>query len=314
MANFKSVCPSCNSEFEVAEHQIGRVYSCKNCRQECIIPSQRIDPGMIFGNYEIQYPLGAGASGEVHLGKDVNGNKAAIKILFPNEMEEMDIKRFLREARFTRSLDHDGIIRLYDTGQLNDLNYIIMEYVEGETLDVHLEKFGELSEYDALKITRDVADVMAYVWREQKLVHRDIKPSNLMVSYDGVTKLMDLGIAKSMMYEMTQLTDPETIIGSPPYMSPEQCAPGKVLDFRADIYSLGCSLYQFVTNEYAFFADSPMSTVRMQILEKFRDPREFIPGLSYECTALIYKMMAKSIKDRHHSWEELIVDIDKIIT
>lgn len=313
MANFKSVCPSCDYEFEAAEHQIGRVYACPQCKQECIIPSQRVDPGMFFGKYEVQYPLGAGATGEVHLGKDVNGNKAAIKILFTEDMDEMDIKRFLREAKFTQSLDHDGIIRLYDTGDVNGLYYIVMEYVEGETLDHHLEKFGELAEEDALKITRDIASVMSYVWREQKLVHRDIKPANLMVSYDGVTKLMDLGIAKSMMYEMTQLTDPETIIGSPPYMSPEQCAPGKPLDFRADMYSLGCTLYQFLTHEYAFFADSPMTTVRMQILEKAKDPREFIPGLSAECVSLVNKMMSKSSKERHSSWEELIVEIDKII-
>ena len=75
MANFRSVCPSCDFEFEAAEHQIGRVYACPHCKQECIIPSQRVDPGMFFGNYEVQYPLGAGATGEVHLGKDVNGNK-----------------------------------------------------------------------------------------------------------------------------------------------------------------------------------------------------------------------------------------------
>ncbi|MCJ8331438.1 MAG: serine/threonine protein kinase [Lentisphaeria bacterium] len=313
MPLFVSMCPGCSCEFETSDLHIGRQHICKECGDQCIIPSQRIDPGTVFGDFTIQYPLGVGASGEVHLAKGEDGLKVAVKVLFLEDIEdEVDVARFMREAMFSHALDHPGVIKLYDGGEEHGLHYIAMEYVEGETLDHHLDKFDELSEKDALKIIRDVADVMCYVWNERRLVHRDLKPANIMVSYEGITKVMDLGIAKSFMYDLTQLTDPETIIGSPPYMSPEQCAPGKPLDFRADIYSLGCTLYQLVTGEYPFFADTPMGTVRQQIFEKHKDPREFVPGLSEGLKLLIDRMLGKSVKDRHASWEELIEEIDKL--
>jgi serine/threonine protein kinase len=316
MGNFVSACPKCSEEFEASDGHIGRAHSCSSCGQECIIPSQRIDPGITFGDFTILYPLGIGASGEVHLGKKSDGTKAALKILFMDDIapEEMDVKRFFREARFINDLEHPGIIKIFDSGLEHNFNYIAMEYVRGETIDEHLDKFGAIDIPEAVKIARDVASVLCYVWNENRLVHRDIKPSNIMVGYDGVTKVMDLGIAKSFLLDLTQLTDPETIIGSPPYMSPEQCSPAKPLDFRADVYSLGCTLYQMLTNEYAFFGDTPMKTVKMQIFEKPTDPREYNSDIPEELVTLMTtKMMAKSVTKRPDSWESLISDLDKII-
>ena len=265
---------------------------------------------MRFGDFTVLYPLGLGASGEVHLAKDGQGRRAALKILLLRELgDNIDLKRFLRESMFISALDHPGIIKIYDAGTAHNYNFIAMEYVEGETLDEHLDKFGQLAEHDALMIIRDVAEVMGYVWNQRRLVHRDLKPANIMLSYDNVTKVMDLGIAKSFLYDLTQLTDADTIIGSPPYMSPEQCAPGKPLDFRADIYSLGCTLYQLVTNEYLFFGDSPMATVRQQIFAKHTDPRKIVPELSAGLVKLLDKMLAKPARNRHQSWEALIAQI-----
>ncbi len=314
MSTFENICPSCRSAFIATDRQIGGTHTCKKCGQESIVPSQRIDPGMRFGDFTVIYPLGLGASGEVHLAKDSQGRRAALKILLLRELEEnIDLKRFLRESMFISALDHPGIIKIYDAGAAHGYNFIAMEYVEGETLDEHLEKFGRLAERDALAIIRDVAEVMGYVWEQRRLVHRDLKPANIMLSYDNVTKVMDLGIAKSVLYDLTQLTDADTIIGSPPYMSPEQCAPGKPLDFRADIYSLGCTLYQLVTNEYVFFGDSPMGTVRQQIFAKHTDPREFVPGLSAGVVKLFDQMLAKPIKNRHQSWKALIAQIEPLL-
>ena len=314
MATFESACPNCENTFNASEHQIGRIHTCRECGTECIIPSQRIDPGMDFGGFTILYPLGLGASGEVHLAKSQEGTRTALKILFLEDLDdEVDLKRFVRESKFVQSLDHDGLIKVYDAGRDNDFNFIAMEYVEGETLDHMLDKHGELAEKDAVKVIRDVSSVMKYVWDSNRLVHRDLKPANIMVGYDGTTKVMDLGIAKSYLYELTQLTDPETIIGSPPYMSPEQCAPGKPIDFRADVYSLGCTLFQLVTNEYAFFGDTPMATVRMQIFDKPSDPRDFVPGLSEKMVVVMHKMMSKQAAKRHRSWDELLADLDELL-
>jgi serine/threonine protein kinase len=314
VSTFESCCPNCRGTFKATDHQVGRLHRCDKCGRECIVPSQRVDPGAKFGDFTVLYPLGVGASGEVHLAKDSQGRRSALKILFQEELgDEVDLRRFLRESQFIRSLSHPSLIQVYDVGLANNLHYIAMEFVEGETLDHHLDKFGELAETDGLRIARDVAAVMSYVWNTGKMVHRDLKPANLMVAYDGTTKVMDLGIAKSYLYDLTQLTDPETILGSPPYMSPEQCAPGKRLDFRADIYSLGCTLYQLVTNEYAFFADTPMSTVRMQLFDKHTDPREHVPGLSEGLARLIERMLAKSASQRHESWEQLLAEIEALL-
>ncbi|MCH2176126.1 MAG: serine/threonine protein kinase [Lentisphaeria bacterium] len=311
MDTFTSSCPTCEQPFEALASSVGRVHACEYCGQECIVPSNRIAPGTQFGEYIIQYPLGLGASGEVHLALDPEGCEVALKVLFlEGEEEEVDLRRFLRESDFISDLHHEGIIQIYGSGQEHGHYYIAMEYVVGETLDHHLEKFGELALADAIKICRDVASVMAYAWNSNRIVHRDIKPANLMVSYEGVTKVMDLGIAKSFMYDFTQLTDPETIIGSPPYMSPEQCNPGKPIDFRADIYSLGCTLYQLVTGEFAFYGETPMATVRMQIFEHHTDPRQWIPGLPQSFSNLIDSMLAKSISNRPPSWEHLIQQLD----
>ncbi|RMD79686.1 MAG: serine/threonine protein kinase [Lentisphaerae bacterium] len=316
MADFQSSCPKCQAMFTASDNQIGKRYICTQCGQECIIPSRRIRAGMQFGNYHVLHPLGLGASGEVHLAKDSQGNLAAIKILCLNDNSdlEVDLKRFQREAQFIHSLNHPGLINVYEMGTAHDYNYIAMEYVRGETVDDYLEKFGPFEQLDALKIVREVALTLKYVWDEHRIVHRDIKPANIMISYDGQVKVMDLGIAKSYLMDFTQLTDPDTIIGSPPYMSPEQCSPSKPIDFRSDMYSLGCTLYQMLTDEYAFFADSPMATVRMHILERPTDPREFNPNLDEEVVDFIMrKLLARLARQRPGSWREVIKTLDALI-
>lgn len=315
MATFECQCPKCGTAFSASDHQIGKVHSCSECYSECIIPSQRVDPGTVFGGYTVLYPLGLGQTGEMHLAKK-DGCRVALKVLFHDGLDGDDVvKRFLREAEITNSLDHEVIARTIDAGRAGDQVYAVMEYIEGNTLDQHLDNFGEACEHDALRVVRDVADAMSCVWDEFRLVHRNITLTNIMVAYSGDTKLLDLGIAKAFAYDVTQLTDPEGVLGSPPYMSPEQCVPRgqRSLDFRSDIYSLGCVLYQLVANEYAFLGETPLSTMRRQLLEKHRDPREYVPDISDGLVALLDKMLAKQPAKRHSSWFELIEQMEVLI-
>lgn len=304
-------CPTCKSLHLADENDIGRTYICPSCQTECIIPSARISPGMIFGKYQVRRPLGAGSTSEVHLAVDqVQGREVALKILFVEEADaEVDIKRFFREIRNTKSLQHPNLLEIYDTGESNGLYFLAMEYVEGETLDSMLDDHGELPENEALEIMLCVASALEYAWDEKRLVHRDIKPGNIILAYGGETKVMDLGISKSLLYDLTRLTDPDTVIGSPPYMSPEQCSPGKPIDFRSDIYALGASLFHLVTNEFAFLGETAVDTLRMHLFGKLPDPAKFNPALSPACVDLIGKMMAKSPAGRHESWGELIAEI-----
>jgi len=309
-----SVCPSCEAVNDTGKEEIGTVYTCKTCGTQCIVPSEIIDPGMSFGDWVVKHPLGAGSGGEVHLAEQRGtGQLAAIKVLSVEAEEEVDVQRFLREARNAAAIVHPNVVELYDAGQEGRYYYLAMEYVKGETLDKMLAKHGSFDQTDALHIVLAVADAMRVAWTEKKLVHRDIKPGNIMLAYDGTTKVMDLGIAKSLMFDLTALTDPDMVIGSPPYMSPEQCSPGKRLDQRADIYSLGCTLYQLLTEEFAFEGDNPLQTLRMQMFSPLVDPRERNPDVSPEVAELIKRMMAKSASNRHADWTALIAEVHAIL-
>jgi eukaryotic-like serine/threonine-protein kinase len=315
MSNIECVCPTCSTVHQSQTGEIGRTFICTRCRAECIVPSLRVDPGMRFGPYHVLRPVGCGASSEVHLAEDSrDGRQLALKILFVDEAEkDVDTQRFLREVKNASTLSHPNLLEIYDTGQAHNLYFLAMEFVEGDTIDKLLEEHGELPEKEALGIARDVATAMRYAWNEKQLVHRDIKPGNIIISFDGRCKLMDLGIAKSLLHDLTKLTAQDMVIGSPPYMSPEQCSPGKLIDFRADIYSLGATLFHLLTNEFPFLGKTSVETLRLQLFGQLPDPRSINPQLSDRSARLIQKMMAKSANNRHLSWDELLAEINSAL-
>jgi serine/threonine-protein kinase len=239
----------------------------------------------------------------------------------------VDVRRFLREARNVSAIDHPGLIRIYDSSQAEidyfnaeiranekvQVYYLAMEYVEGQTLDRFLDDHGALPQFDALSITRDVASVMKLAWETKQLVHRDIKPANIMLTYDGRTKLMDLGISKSLLFDLTRLTESYTILGTPIYMSPEQCTVSHMLDYHSDIYSLGATLFHLVTNHYPFKGKDPMELVRKHQLTKPVDPTELNPKLAPAVARLILQMMEKSATKRPQGWGVLIDHLDELI-
>jgi serine/threonine-protein kinase len=304
----EAICPSCNKTVIARRDQLGSLVVCKACSAECYVPSDRVDPGKVIGPYTTIRPLGIGASGEVHLARDnETGEQIALKILFLDELEdEIDLQRFLREARNSADLDHPGIIKIFNAEQYDNYYCLAMEFVDGEPLEKLLEKHGALAETDALRICRDVAEALEYAWDMKDLLHRDIKPANIMLSYDGSAKLMDLGIAKSLAKDVTKLTGPDTILGTPFYMSPEQCAPGKQIDSRSDMYSLGATLFHLLTEEPPYFGDTAMEVIRKHLLSPVPDAREINSDVSNETAQLIKKMMAKSANSRFKNWPDLI--------
>ena len=305
-------CPTCREPYAADFEDIGRIIVCPKCESEWIVPSKRIAPGSRYGRYEIQCPLGTGAYSEVHLGKHIDTEMpAAIKVIFLEEVDDNDLRRFGKEILRYRELEHPSIIQTYDDGRVADRYYVAMEYVEGETLEEILEKDKVVDQPEALRIAIDVALAMDYAWNAFEVTHRDIKPGNIMVAYSGEAKVMDFGIAKTT--NQTKLTETQMIIGTPHYMSPEQCAPGKALCFRADLYSLGATLYHLVSGEFPFNGTDPITIVRKQMFEKVPDPRGFNPNLHDGTVELIYKMMAKSTSDRHESWEAFIAEASDLL-
>ncbi len=227
---------------------------------------------MKFGPYEVQSQLGAGGMGEVYRARDTRLDRTvAVKVLPEHLSSSPDLRqRFDREARAISSLSHPHICHLYDVGQQNGIDYLVMEFLPGETLADRLSR-GPLALEQALKIGSEIADALGSAHR-QGIVHRDLKPGNIMLTKSGA-KLMDFGLAKpararvwatsadgATMAEAKPLTGETTVVGTVQYMAPEQLE-GKEADGRTDIFALGEVIYEMTTGNPAFSASSHASLV-----------------------------------------------------
>ena len=249
--------------------------------------------GTKLGPYEISAPLGAGGMGEVYRARDTRlGRDVAIKVLLQHLSSNPDLKqRFDREARAISSLQHSNICSLFDIGSHNGFEYLVMEYLEGETLSKRLER-GPLPLKELLRIGVEIADALDKA-HAQGIVHRDLKPGNVMLTKSGA-KLLDFGLAKplamasgmsatpafsaTMSSPVSPITQQGTIVGTVQYMSPEQIE-GKEADARSDIFAFGCVLYEMSTGKRAFDGKSNLS-VASAILEKDPEPMSAVQPLT----------------------------------
>ena len=277
-------------------------------------------PGSRFGPYEILSPLGAGGMGEVYRARDARlGREVAIKIL-PQAMSADFVRkqRFEREAKTISSLNHPNICTLFDVGSQDGIEFLVMEYVEGETLGARLGK-GPLPLDQSLKYGAQVADALEKAHRGG-VVHRDLKPGNIMLTSNGA-KLLDFGLAKPAAGLANGLTvtaavaDPMTqegmIVGTFQYMSPEQIE-GKEVDGRSDIFSFGAVLYEMLTGRRAFEGKSQLS-VASAILEK--DPPPLNSSRTVTPPALdrtVKKCLAKNPDERWQSASDLASELQWI--
>src|SRR5271155_5442494 len=251
--------------------------------------------GTKLGPYEILAPLGAGGMGEVYRARDTRLERTvAVKILPSHLSSDPTLRqRFDQEAKAISSLNHPHICALYDVGHQDGTNFLVMEYLEGETLAKLLEK-GSLPIAQALKFGVEIADALDKAHR-QGIIHRDLKPGNIMITKSGA-KLLDFGLAKAAMplatgatltaaaTRTTPVTQQGMIVGTFQYMSPEQVE-SKELDARSDIFSFGAVLYEMLTGQRAFLGKSQLS-VASAILEKDPAPISSIkpltpPGLDH---------------------------------
>src|SRR5450755_35637 len=282
-----------------------------------------LTPGTRLGPYEIQSPLGAGGMGEVYRALDTRLQRiVAVKILPSHLSEDPEAKeRFDREARTISSLNHPNICTLYDVGHQNGLDYLVMEYLEGETLASRLDK-GALAPDQVLKYGIEICEGLEMAHRSG-VVHRDLKPGNIMLTKTGV-KLMDFGLAKSLPASASAtsslsvtlsspaanspLTEKGMIVGTFQYMSPEQVQ-GKEVDGRSDIFSLGAVLYEMVTGKRAFEGKSQLS-VAAAILEDEPAPIGSVkPMTSAVLDHAIACCLAKSPEDRWQTARDLALEL-----
>ena len=250
------------------------------------------------GDYEILSVLGSGGMGKVFKVRNVISDRVeAMKVLLPDLAGRQEVaQRFLREIKLLAGFSHPNIASLRTALTLNNQLVMVMEYVEGTTLAARLEA-GPVSLGDALKYTDQVLDALAYA-HSQGIIHRDIKPANIMLTPDGVVKVMDFGIART---ETDRgLTATGTTLGSLYYMPPEQIK-GEKADARADLYSLGVMLYEMVSGQRPFQADSDFSIMAAHLQQTPKPPIELQASLPSQLNAIILMAIAKEPSQRFQS-------------
>lgn len=274
--------------------------------------------GKTIGKYEIIEKLGRGGMAEVYKGYQKNLDRyVAIKLMHSFLISEQDfLKRFQQEARAMAALNHPNIVGVYDFDQYQeDTYYLVMEFVDGGTLKDKLEALAKNKERlpldTSIRIVREVADALAYAHR-RNMVHRDIKPANIMLDKEsGRALLTDFGIVKLVGGQTMGYTATGALIGTPAYMSPEQ-ALGQSGDERADIYSLGVLLFQMMTGQLPYEADTPLAVVMKHVNSPTPMPITFNPDIPDALQAIIVKAMAKIPDDRYATAAELATALRKI--
>lgn len=243
-----------------------------------------------IGDYQIIDELGSGGMGRVWRVRNVLTDRIeAMKVLLPDLAGRQELAaRFLREIKLMASLNHPNIAALRTAFTADNQLYMVMEYVEGTTLADKLEK-GPIPVNDAVNYISQVLSAVSYA-HQQHIIHRDIKPANMMLTPQGVIKLMDFGIARAG--EERSLTMTGTTMGSLSYMSPEQVK-GEATDARSDLYSVGVSLYEFVTGQRPFTASSDYSIMAAHVKEAPKPPVELHPGLPAALNEIILMAIAK---------------------
>jgi eukaryotic-like serine/threonine-protein kinase len=273
-----------------------------------------------IAHYRIIKKLGAGGMGEVYLALDTKLNrKVAMKVLRPDSVADEHLrKRLLKEAQAAAKLDHPNICHVYDVNEADSVTFIVMQYIEGETLAEKMMR-EPLELNTALEFAKQAAEGLAEA-HLHGILHRDIKPQNLMITPRGQLKILDFGLAKEIRssepvdYDAataTLLSSPGNVVGTMPYMSPEQVQ-GEALDARSDIFSLGVTLYEMLAGKHPFQDKSAAITMSRIILADPIPTEQFHAQVSPELQALLNKMLSKDKAARYQNSEEFLTDLRQL--
>jgi serine/threonine-protein kinase len=276
------------------------------------------EPILLGDRYELGGLLGRGGMADVRVARDRRlGRTVAIKQLRADLSSDDTFQaRFRREAQSAAALNHPAIVAVYDTGESTDVHgnhipYIVMEYVEGQTLREIMRDDRKILPERALSIAADVLSALDYSHRSG-IIHRDIKPANVMLTPSGQVKVMDFGIARAIADSSSAMTQTAAVIGTAQYLSPEQ-ARGETVDARSDIYSTGCLLYELLTGRPPFVGDSPVSVAYQHVREDARPPSQLNPDVTQTVDHVVAKALAKRTEDRYQSAADMRKDLERAI-
>jgi serine/threonine protein kinase len=261
------------------------------------------------GSYDLVEKIAEGGMGVVYKGRHrETGHFVAIKILSPQMAKnEVLLKRFEKEYNTARQLDHPNIVRALEFGRVNGTPYLVMEFVDGESLGQKIARDGPMPEKDAIRVIAQVAQALQRAHRE-KLVHRDVKPDNVLVTGEGVAKLADLGLVKEVEDDLN-LTRTGRGLGTPHFMAPEQFKDAKNAGPLCDIYSMGATLYMMVTGQMPFQSQGPLDAYMKKIENKLTPPRKLVPAVSERVDWAIRRSMSADPDQRPANCREFVEDL-----
>ncbi len=272
-------------------------------------------PRLLSERYELGEVLGYGGMSEVHRGLDTRlGRDVAVKVLRADLARDPQFQmRFRREAQNAAALNHPAIVAVYDTGEVSSefgpLPYIVMEYVDGQTLREIVKTTGPMTQQKVIEVMADVCAALDFSHRHQ-IIHRDVKPANIMINRAGAVKVMDFGIARAL-GEGQNVTQTAAVIGTAQYLSPEQ-ARGEAVDARSDVYAVGCVLYELLTGEPPFTGDTPVAVAYQHVREDPKPPSEVNPSIPPALDAVVLKALSKNPLNRYQSAAEMRSDLVRV--
>ena len=266
------------------------------------------------GRYEVLGRAGAGGMAEVYRARDeLLGREVALKVLSERFAHDRSfVERFRREAQSAANLSHPNIVSLYDYGSDDGAYFIVMEYIDGQSLSEVIASEAPLMPERAADIASDVAGALQRA-HTAGLVHRDIKPGNIMITSSGQTKVTDFGIARALGHGEQTMTQTGMVIGTASYLSPEQ-AQGNPVDARSDVYSLGCVLYEMLTGRVPFAGDTPLSIAYKHVREEAQPPSRLNPDVPSELDSIALKALAKNPDNRYDSAAEMQEDLQRFLS
>jgi serine/threonine-protein kinase len=273
------------------------------------LPEQQI-PG-----YQLLGLLGQGAMGGVFKARQLSMDRlVAIKVLMGRYTSNPKfLQRFRQEARIAAKLSHNNIVQAIDVASAGNVHYLVMEYVEGRSIQQELDAGRKFTEKEATDIVLQIAQAIDHAHR-RGLIHRDIKPANILLTKDGIAKLADLGTAREMGDTDLARAEQGLTIGTPFYISPEQAAGKSNIDGRADIYSLGATFYHMVTGRPPFPGPGVDAVLQAHLKQPLTPPQRINPELSPTLSRVITMMMAKDPSKRYQKPEGLIIDLECLLS
>lgn len=280
--------------------------------------SSTMPASLANGRYQLGKSIGHGGMAEVYMAQDTRlGRTVAVKIMRAElANDEIFLSRFRREAHSVAQMNNPNIVNIYDSGEeefvteagrVDHLPYLVMEYVQGQTLRNIIKANGALSQRDSEQVMLGVLNALEYSHR-MGVIHRDIKPGNIMISEQGVVKVMDFGIARALDDSAATMTQSQGVVGTAQYLSPEQ-ARGEAVDMRSDLYSAGCVLYEMLTGKPPFTGDSAVAIAFQHVSEVATPPSVLVPGLPTMWDKICAKAMAKDRQNRYATAGEFKNDI-----